>query len=87
MSELHSHDIEKRAGVLHPTKQVDTSSGAESHDEAEIVPMTKLQQALLKLKVETRGIERVPDEERTDTSYLNIGSMVFRPPFYQATLV
>lgn len=29
-----------------------------------------------KLKVEVRGIERVPENERTDTSYWNIGSMV-----------
>ncbi|KFZ09363.1 hypothetical protein V502_08809 [Pseudogymnoascus sp. VKM F-4520 (FW-2644)] len=28
-----------------------------------------------KLKVEVRGIERVPENERTDTSYWNIGSM------------
>ena len=32
-----------------------------------------------KLGVEVRGIERVPDEERTDNSYWNIGSMVFEP--------
>jgi hypothetical protein len=29
-----------------------------------------------KMKVEVRGIERVPEDERTDTSYWNIGSMV-----------
>lgn len=29
-----------------------------------------------KMKVEVRGIERVPENERTDTSYWNIGSMV-----------
>ncbi|OAA75967.1 purine-cytosine permease [Akanthomyces lecanii RCEF 1005] len=73
MSHLQSDDVEKSAGVLHPAKQVET--GPESHDEAEVVPMSKLQQALLKIKVETRGIERVPDDERTDTSYLNVGSM------------
>lgn len=78
MSHLQSDDVEKSAGVLHPAKQVET--GPESHDEAEVVPMSRLQQALLKIKVETRGIERVPDDERTDTSYLNVGSMVFRPP-------
>lgn len=78
MSHLPSDDVEKSAGVLHPAKQVE--AGAESHDEAEVVPLSKLQQALLKIKVETRGIERVPDDERTDTSYLNVGSMVFRPP-------
>lgn len=30
-----------------------------------------------KMKVEVRGIERVPENERTDTSYWNIGSMVY----------
>ncbi len=87
MTRISSDDIEKRAGVLHPTKQVETSSGAESHDEGEMVPVSKLQQALLRLKVETRGIERVPEEERTDTSYLNVGSMVFRPLSHKATPV
>lgn len=77
MHSLPGDDIEKRAGTVQPAKQVDTSSGAESHDEGDVAPMSKLQRALLSLKVETRGIERVPDDERTDTSYLNIGSMVF----------
>lgn len=36
----------------------------------------RLQRLAGKLKVEQRGIERVPENERTDTSYLNIGSMV-----------
>lgn len=36
----------------------------------------KLQRFAGKLNVEQRGIERVPDNERTDTSYLNVGSMV-----------
>lgn len=35
----------------------------------------KLQRIAGKLNVEQRGIERVPDNERTDTSYFNIGSM------------
>lgn len=38
----------------------------------------RLQRIAGKLNVEQRGIERVPDDERTDTSYLNIGSMVRR---------
>ncbi|KAJ5765050.1 hypothetical protein N7520_004609 [Penicillium odoratum] len=37
----------------------------------------KLQRFAGKLNVEQRGIERVPENERTDTSYLNIGSMWF----------
>lgn len=36
----------------------------------------KLQRFAGKFNVEQRGIERVPENERTDTSYVNIGSMV-----------
>jgi hypothetical protein len=36
----------------------------------------RMQRFAGKLNVEQRGIERVPDNERTDTSYLNVGSMV-----------
>lgn len=36
----------------------------------------KLQRIAGKFNIEQRGIERVPENERTDTSYVNIGSMV-----------
>jgi len=36
----------------------------------------KIQRLAGKINVEQRGIERVPPEEQTDTSYFNIGSMV-----------
>lgn len=36
----------------------------------------RLQRLAGKLKVEQRGIERVPEDERSDNSYFNIGSMV-----------
>jgi hypothetical protein len=36
----------------------------------------KIQRFAGKFHIEQRGVERVPDSERTDTSYLNIGSMV-----------
>lgn len=36
----------------------------------------RLQRLAGKLNIEQRGIERVPADERTDTSYFNIGSMV-----------
>lgn len=39
----------------------------------------KIQRIAGKLNVEQRGIERVPENERTDTSYFNIGSMVRSP--------
>ncbi|RAK91047.1 purine-cytosine permease [Aspergillus costaricaensis CBS 115574] len=35
----------------------------------------KLQRLAGKLNIEQRGVERVPDNERTDTSYFNISSM------------
>lgn len=36
----------------------------------------KIQRLAERLNIEQRGIERVPAEEQTDTSYFNIGSMV-----------
>jgi hypothetical protein len=36
----------------------------------------KLQRLAGKFHVEQRGIERVPEYERTDTSLLNVGTMV-----------
>lgn len=42
----------------------------------------KIQRVAGKLNIEQRGIERVPADEQTDTSYFNIGSMVsFLPGF------
>jgi hypothetical protein len=36
----------------------------------------RIQRLAGKLHIEQRGIERVPADEQTDTSYFNIGSMV-----------
>lgn len=36
----------------------------------------KIQRIAGKLNIEQRGVERVPESERNDTSYLNVGSMV-----------
>lgn len=36
----------------------------------------RVQRIAGKFRIEQRGIERVPEDERTDTSYFNIGSMV-----------
>lgn len=42
----------------------------------------KLQRAAGKFGVEQRGVERVPEDERTDTRLSNIGTLVSRlPPF------
>lgn len=83
MDTVCSDDVEKRAGAQHAdAKHVDASSGVDLSDgvyDPAPTPPTKLQHILSKLKVETRGIERVPEEERTDTSYLNVGSMVLPP--------
>lgn len=37
----------------------------------------RVQRVAGRFHVEQRGIERVPENERTDTSYFNIGSMVY----------
>ena len=44
----------------------------------------KIQRVAGKFNIEQRGVERVPDYERTDTSYLNIGSMVCSCNNYRA---
>ena len=38
----------------------------------------KIQRLAAKFHVEQRGIERVPEDERDDTSLLNVGTMVSR---------
>lgn len=78
MERVHNDDVEKHAGGPKEATLVDSSSQRDNSDSEHKTspPTTKLQHLLSKLKVETRGVERIPDEERTDTSYLNIGSMV-----------
>jgi hypothetical protein len=44
----------------------------------------KIQRLAGKFNIEQRGVERVPDYERTDTSYFNIGSMVCSCNNYRA---
>lgn len=36
----------------------------------------KVQRAVFKFGVEPRGIERVPEDERTDTNLMKVGTMV-----------
>ncbi|KAJ5223243.1 hypothetical protein N7468_007785 [Penicillium chermesinum] len=77
MSDPKDHDIEKQVGASDPPPVAE--------DEGSAVPATSFKLGdsvyarLLRLggllKVEQRGIERVPDDERTDTSYWNIASM------------
>ena len=42
-------------------------------------PYAKIQRAVSKFGVEPRGIERVPEDERTDTILMKVGTMVRTP--------
>jgi hypothetical protein len=79
----YEHDLEK-----HPAGLIDTEkrTNVPYIDESGAVPgesfeagtglYAKLQRLAGKFNIEQRGIERVPENERTDTSLLNIGTMV-----------
>ncbi|EKV09402.1 Purine-cytosine permease [Penicillium digitatum] len=78
-----SGDLEKAPQVnntsdLHSNEIFDHSSdGAvpgESFEYGDSL-YAKIQRIAGKFNIEQRGVERVPDSERTDSSYLNIGSM------------
>lgn len=77
MSAISSSDLEKRAGIADPSLLEDETGAvpASSFVYGDSL-YAKLQRLGGKLKVEQRGIERVPEDERTDSSYWNIGSMV-----------
>lgn len=73
--DYHNVDVEKdaaRAGSYA------TEGGAVPGEmfEAGNTTYAKLQRLAGKFHVEQRGIERVPEDERTDTSLLNVGTMV-----------
>ncbi|KAJ6437231.1 purine-cytosine permease [Purpureocillium lavendulum] len=65
-------DVEKRAGAETLFK-TETDTAATTSDETG--RFAGLQRLASKLHVEKRGIERVPEEERNDSSYLNISTM------------
>ncbi|GFF29364.1 purine-cytosine permease fcyB [Aspergillus lentulus] len=70
------HDLEKAPQV--EKRFFDSSSDGAVPGETFVYGdswYAKLQRLAGKLNIEQRGIERVPADERTDTSYLNIGSM------------
>lgn len=81
----HDDDVEKGPQVFNNTVPYDASP-ASNGATAGAVPgesfeygdslYAKIQRVAGKLHIEQRGIERVPEDERTDTSYLNISSMV-----------
>ena len=78
MMGILSQDVEKRAGaVTPPLCEDETGAIPASSFEYGNSMYAKLQRLGGKIKVEQRGIERVPEDERTDSSYWNIGSMVF----------
>lgn len=73
---LLSQDVEKNAVV--GDNLYEDPTGAVPGESFEIGDSlyARLQRLAGKFNIEQRGIERVPNDERTDTSYLNIGSMV-----------
>lgn len=71
-----SPDVEKHAGVTNLPYEDSTGAVAGETFEYGNSLYAKLQRVAGKLHVEQRGIERVPEDERTDTSYWNVGSMV-----------
>jgi hypothetical protein len=79
MPGISSHDVEKKAGAIDPPLVEDETGAvpASSFEYGNSIH-AKLQRLGGKIKVEQRGIERVPDDERTDSSYWNIGSMVLK---------
>lgn len=70
-----AHDVEKHPGVGNLLYDDTGAVPGESFEYGDSL-YARLQRFAGKLRVEQRGIERVPDDERTDTSYTNIGSMV-----------
>jgi hypothetical protein len=69
----HDVDVEKDA-----LRNGSSNEGAVPGDSFEYGNGTyaKLQRLAGKFHVELRGIERVPEDERDDTSLLNVGTMV-----------
>jgi hypothetical protein len=80
----YEHDVEKA-----PEFTAAAEKHNYGHDEAGAVPgetfetgngtYAKIMRLAGKLGVEQRGIERVPEDERHDTSLLNVGTMVSFP--------
>jgi hypothetical protein len=71
------HDIEKNAHHRSGSVVVDEDGAVpgEAFEYGDGI-VAKLQRLAGKWGVEQRGIERVPENERTDSSILNVGTMV-----------
>jgi hypothetical protein len=77
MDRILNEDVEKQPGGEKALFEDETGAVPASSFEFGDSTYAKLQRLGGKFKVEQRGIERVPEDERTDSSYWNIGSMVF----------
>ena len=80
-SEKHPYDIEHIAAEKHRSAVVPDESGA-VHGESFVVGDTlyaKVQRFAGKYGVEQRGIERVPEDERTDKHTWKVGTVVDSP--------
>lgn len=87
MNHYDSHDVEKGAGYKVNNGDGDASLDS-SNNHANVVPgesfeigtgwYAKAQRLAGKLRIEQRGIERVPEDERTDSGFralLNVSTM------------
>jgi len=77
---IMEHDLEKHQGIANHYEDPTGAVPEEVHVPDESFEYgdslyAKLQRFAGRFNIEQRGIERVPESERTDTSYLNIGSM------------
>lgn len=81
-------DIERGVDMSSTMKR-EKSSMVEESEEYQTAPAMKGRLAWIasKLHVEERGIERVPDDARNDTSYWNISSMVSEKSFNRLTIL
>lgn len=75
MEQPSDSDIEKQPGVGNLLYDPSGAVPGQSFEYGDTT-YAKLQRLAGKLRIEQRGIERVPEDERTDNSYWNIGSMV-----------
>ncbi|KFX94402.1 hypothetical protein V490_04366 [Pseudogymnoascus sp. VKM F-3557] len=73
--EKHAGDEQQQFETMDPITITPTEALHGEDIEKGNTMYAKLARMGTKMKVEVRGIERVPEDERTDTSYLNIGTM------------
>lgn len=76
MDHILNKDVEKQPAGGNSLLEDEAGAVPASSFEFGNSTYAKLQRLGAKFKVELRGIERVPEDERTDSSYWNIGSMV-----------